>query len=99
MTRQLFVKGVSITANQITGRDRGLLRKKHKGRREESQIDKFQIFIQDFFKIVLLWRLDLICHNVGTPLKHNKYIFDIPIPVFVILYLSATFKTVNHHVM
>jgi hypothetical protein len=41
---------------------------------------KCQIFIQHFFKIVLYWCLDLICHNVGTPLKHNQYIFDIPIP-------------------
>jgi hypothetical protein len=39
-----------------------------------------QIFIQHFFKIVLYWCLDLICHNIGTPLKHDKYIFDIPIP-------------------
>jgi hypothetical protein len=41
---------------------------------------KCQIFIQHFFKIVLYLCLDLICHNVGIPLKHNKYIFDIPIP-------------------
>jgi hypothetical protein len=30
------------------------------------------------FKIVLHWCLDLICHNVGTSLKHYKHIFDIP---------------------
>jgi hypothetical protein len=55
--------------------------------REESQI-----FIQLFFKIVLYWCLGLIRHNIGTPLKHNKYIFDIPIPFCHNLYLSATFK-------
>jgi hypothetical protein len=37
---------------------------------------KCPIFIQHFFKIVLYWCLDLIRHNIGTPLKHNKYIFD-----------------------
>ena len=42
--------------------------------------EECQIFIQHIFKIVLYWFLDLIRHNVGTPLKHNKYIFDIPIP-------------------
>ena len=55
--------------------------------REESQI-----FIQHFFKIVLHWCLDLICHNVGTPLKHNKYIFYIPLPFCHNLYPSATLK-------
>ena len=30
---------------------------------------KCQIFIQHFFKIVLHWCLDLICHNVDTPFK------------------------------
>jgi hypothetical protein len=49
---------------------------------------KCQIFIQHFFKIVLYWCLDLICHNVGTPLKHNQYIFDIHIPFCHNLYLS-----------
>jgi hypothetical protein len=44
------------------------------------------------FKIVLYWCLDLICHNIGTPLKHDKYIFDIPIPFCHHLYLSATLK-------
>jgi hypothetical protein len=39
-----------------------------------------QIFIQHFFKIVLYWCLDPICHNIGTHLKLNKYIFDISIP-------------------
>ena len=53
---------------------------------------KCQIFIQHFFKIVLHWCLDLICHNVGTSLKHNKYIFDIPIPFCHNINLSATFK-------
>jgi hypothetical protein len=53
---------------------------------------KCQIFIQHFFKIVLYWCLDLICHNIGTYLKHNKYMFDIPIPFCHNLYLSATFK-------
>ena len=54
----------------------------------------------------MYWCLDLICRNIGTSLKHNKYIFDIPIPFCHNLYLSATFKqfltefagteTVNH---
>jgi hypothetical protein len=30
--------------------------------------------------------------NIGTHLKHNKYIFDIPIPFCHNLYLSATLK-------
>jgi hypothetical protein len=35
----------------------------------------------------LYWCLDPIRHNIGTPLKHNKYIFDIPISgVFVIIF-------------
>ena len=54
--------------------------------------EECQIFIQRFFKIVLYWCLDLICRNVGTPLKLNKYIFDIHIPFCYNLYLSATFK-------
>jgi hypothetical protein len=72
---------------------RGLLRffliplKKPQGRNL-----KCQIFIQHFFKIVLYWCLDLICHNIGTYLKHNKYMFDIPNPFCHNLYLSATFK-------
>ena len=53
---------------------------------------KCQIFIQHFFKIVLYWCLDLIRHNIGTHLKHNKYIFDISIPFCYHLYLSATLK-------
>ena len=44
------------------------------------------------FKIVLYRCLDLIRHNIGTRLKHNKYIFDIPIPFCHNLYLSATLK-------
>ena len=55
---------------------------------------KCQIFIQHFFKIVLYWCLDLICHNIGTPLKHNKYIFDIHIPFCHNLYLSAIFNRI-----
>ena len=55
---------------------------------------KCQIFIQHFFKIVLYWCLDLIRHNIGAPLKHNKYIFDIPIPFCHNLYLSATFNRI-----
>ena len=61
-----------------------------KNTREESLVSNFhttlfqnikcQIFIHHFFKIVLHWCLGLICYNVGTPLKHNKYICDIPIP-------------------
>jgi hypothetical protein len=67
-----------------------------------------QIFIQHFFKKVLHWCLDLIRHNIGTHLKHNKYIFDISIPFCHHLYLSATLKqcftefavsgNVSHHV-
>ena len=53
---------------------------------------KCQIAIQHFFKIVLYRCLDLIRHNIGTHLKHNKYIFDIPIPFCHNLYLSATLK-------
>ena len=53
---------------------------------------KCQIAIQHFFKIVLYRCLDLIRHNIGTHLKHNKYIFDIPIPFCHDLYLSATLK-------
>jgi hypothetical protein len=40
----------------------------------------------------LYWCIDLIRHNIGTPLKHNKYIFDIPIPFCHNLYLSAAYK-------
>ena len=53
---------------------------------------KCQIAIQHFFKIVLYRCLDLIRHNIDTHLKHNKYIFDIPIPFCHDLYLSATLK-------
>ena len=53
---------------------------------------KCQIFIQHFFKIVLYWCLDLICHNIGTQLKLNKYIFDILVPFCHHLYLSSTLK-------
>jgi hypothetical protein len=45
-----------------------------------------------FFKIVLYWCLDMIRHTIDTPLKHNKYSYDIPIPFCHHLYLSATFK-------
>jgi hypothetical protein len=38
---------------------------------------KCQILIQHFSKIVLYWCLDLIRHNIGTHLKHNKYISTI----------------------
>ena len=31
-------------------------------------------------------------HNIGTTLKHNTYIFDIPVPFCHNLFLSATFK-------
>ena len=60
-----------------------------KNTRVESQMSNF---IQHFFKIVLYWCLDLIRHNIGTHLKHNKYIFDISIPFCHPLYLSATLK-------
>jgi hypothetical protein len=30
--------------------------------------------------------------HIGTHLKHNKYIFDIPIPFCHNIYLSATLK-------
>ena len=48
------------------------------------------IFIQHFFKIILYWCLDLIRLNIDIPLKHNKYIFDIPICHH--LYLSGIYK-------
>jgi hypothetical protein len=41
------------------------------------------------------WRLHTWQHilfNIGTPLKHDKYTFDIPIPFCHHLYLSATLK-------
>jgi hypothetical protein len=57
--------------------------------REESQMSNIHTTL---FKIVLYWCLELIRHNIGTPLKHNKYIFDIPIPFCHHLYLSATLK-------
>jgi hypothetical protein len=57
--------------------------------REESQMSHFHTTL---FIIVLYWCLDLIRHNIGTLLKHNKYIFDIPIPFCHNLYLTATFK-------
>jgi hypothetical protein len=47
-------------------------------------------FHTTLFKIVLYRCLDLIRHNIGTHLKHNKYIFDISIPFCHHLYLSAT---------
>jgi hypothetical protein len=43
-------------------------------------------------KIVFYRCLDLIRHNIGTHLKHNKYIFDILIPFCHNLYLFATLK-------
>ena len=50
-------------------------------KKKQERILPRQIFIQHFFKIVLYWCLDLICHNIGTPLKHDKYnIVDISIP-------------------
>ena len=54
--------------------------------REESQMSNFHT--------TPFWYrgLDLIRHNIGTSLKHNKYIFDIPIPFCHNLYQSATFK-------
>ena len=45
-----------------------------------------------FFKKVLYWCLELTRHNIGIPLKHTKYIFDIPLPFSHHLYLSTTFK-------
>jgi hypothetical protein len=53
---------------------------------------KWQIFIQHFFKIVLYCCLYLTCHNIGTHLKLNKYIFNISIPFCHHLYLFATLK-------
>jgi hypothetical protein len=65
-------------------------------------------FHTTLFKIVLHWCLDLIRHNIGTHLIHNKYIFDISIPFCHHLNLSATLKqcftefavsgNVSHHV-
>ena len=55
-------------------------------------ISNVKISYNTFFKIVVYWWRDLIRHNIGTPLKHDKYIFDIPIPLCHHLYLSATLK-------
>ena len=73
---------------------RGLLQKKIIPRLllKKTTREECQIFIQNFFKIVLYWCFDLIRHNIGTHLKHNKYIFDISIPFCLRLYLSATLK-------
>ena len=49
-------------------------------------------FSYNIFLNSLYCCLDLIRHNIGTPLKHDKYIFDIPIPFCHHLYLFATFK-------
>ena len=49
-------------------------------------------FHTTLFKIVLYWCLDPICHNIGTHLKLNKYIFDISIPFCHHLYPSAILK-------
>ena len=49
-------------------------------------------FHTTLFQNGLYWCLDLIRHNIGTHLKHNKYIFDIPIPFCHNFYLSATLK-------
>ena len=56
--------------------------------------EECQIFIQHFFKIVLYWCLDLICHNVGTcTLWSIINIFLIFLLLFVIIiYLFANFK-------
>jgi hypothetical protein len=35
----------------------------------------------------------LIRHNIGTPLKHNKYIFDIPIPLYHHLLTQLVLQT------
>jgi len=59
--------------------------KNHKG-----GISNVKFSNNTFFKIVLYWCLDLIRHNIGTHLKHNKYIFDISIPFCHPLYLYAT---------
>jgi hypothetical protein len=50
--------------------------KNHKGGISNAKLP----YIQHIFKIVLYRCLDLIRHNIGTHLKHNKYIFNIPIP-------------------
>jgi hypothetical protein len=39
--------------------------------------------------------MDLIHHNIGTPLKHNKYIFDIPIPFCHNLYLCNVLQNLQ----
>jgi hypothetical protein len=87
-----FIKQ-SVTHSNVS---RSLVFKWHKrfsdGRGSLIYIYICQIFIQHFFKIVLHRCLDLIRHNIGTHLKHNKYIFDISIPFCHHLYLSATLK-------
>jgi len=56
-----------------------------KTKREESPMSNFHtsLFPNTIY---------LIHHNIGIILKHNKYIFDISIPFWHHLYLSATFK-------
>ena len=53
---------------------------------------RFVNFHTTLFQNVLYWCLELTRHNIGTPLKYNKYIFDIPISFCHNPYLSATFK-------
>jgi hypothetical protein len=69
-----------------------VLEKKIKIVTSPCEVTECQIFIQQFFKIVLYWCLDLIRHNIGTKLKLNKHIFDISIPFCHHLYPSATLK-------
>jgi hypothetical protein len=98
----------SITLNGTTGACYDFFLSLDHSNRPPGRNLTCQIFIQHFFKIVLHWCLELIRHNIGTHLKHNKYIFDISIPFCHHLYLSATLKqcftefavsgNVSHHV-
>ena len=59
--------------------------------REESPMSNFHTSLLQN-SAIMVYCLDLIHHNIGITLKHNKYIFDISIPFCHHLYLSATFN-------
>ena len=61
---------------------RGLITRKPQGRNLKFSYNTFS----KYFCIGVL-----IHHNIGNPLKHNKYIFDIPIPFCHNLYLCNFF--------
>jgi hypothetical protein len=68
------------------------------GYKKSQHVPVIRLFTKDYLNLDsglgVRWldHLDLICHNIGIPLKHDKYIFDIPIPFCHPLYLSATLK-------